>query len=341
MKTVVPLSRQLSWLSIISAVPRQLNNVTTPKLIKNCLIGICLIVTLTGLAYAQTGQAGTDIAVLKAGVGARPLGMGGAFTAIADTADAPYWNAGGLGFVTSSEITTMQTKLSTDADYYYVSFVKPFLGGTFGISWIQVGLGTISQTSSEVDQHNEVQNINTFSYFSNAYLLSYGHKLNDNVAIGLTAKYLTSDMFEINGGSAYGYSLSPGIMFKPFTIHDSRFTIGAKIDELLNCQKWGTGTAEKVPPKARLGIAISDLLYVNSKLAIDISQTLRSTYSPELALGFEINQGPLSFRAGYADSGITAGAGFKIGHAKVDYAFVNQTNLSRQNTQRISLSGIW
>ena len=44
-------------------------------------------------AVVAQGQAGQDIATLKAGVGARPLGMGGAFTAIADNADAPLTTA--------------------------------------------------------------------------------------------------------------------------------------------------------------------------------------------------------------------------------------------------------
>lgn len=39
-----------------------------------------------------------------------------------------------------NEITTMQTKLLTDADYYYVSYIGPAWGGTLGVSWIQVGL---------------------------------------------------------------------------------------------------------------------------------------------------------------------------------------------------------
>src|SRR3989338_8100 len=195
----------------------------TLLLIVSLLIGHCV--------FAQ-GQAGTDIAVLKAGVGARPLGMGSAFTAVADNADAPYWNPAGLGQITSNEITTMQNKLSTDADHYYVSYVRPALGGTLGISWIQVGLGNITQTSSEVDPHNEVQNISIFSYFSNAYMLSYGKHLNDHISIGLTGKYLTSDMFGVSGGQAYGYSITPVILLRLATRDSRLVTVGLKIEEL-------------------------------------------------------------------------------------------------------------
>ena len=286
-------------------------------------------------AFAQ-GQAGTDIAVLKSGVGARPLGMGGAFTAIADNADAPYWNPAGLGNLSSSEITTMQTKLSSDADHYYVSYVRPAFGGTFGVSWIQVGLGNVAQTSTEVDTHNEVQNISIFSYFSNAYMLSYGKNLNEHVSVGLTGKYLTSDMFGVAGGQAYGYSVTPGILIKP----REHLSIGLKIDELVNQQRWGTGTAEHAPPKIRLGLAYHS---PNPGLfALDISQTLRSNYAAEASAGYEWSRGGLSLRCGYADGGLTAGAGFAVNQAKVDYAYVmNQRALSKDNVHRISLSGMW
>ena len=282
------------------------------------------------------GQSGADIAVLNAGVGARPLAMGGAFTSVADNADAPYWNPAGLGFISSQEITSSQTRLSTDADHYYLSYVTPALGGTIGLSWIQVGLGNIAQTSSEVDIHNEVQNISLFSYFSSAYLLSYGKKLNDHIAFGLTAKYLSSEMFGISGGSGWGYSLTPGIMLR---LAKYPVTIGFKIDELVNTQQWGTGTVENVSPKARLGL--SWFPWSESRVAVDISQTVKSGYSPEVATGFEWAQGGLAYRAGYNSSGLTAGVGFAVGHARLDYAFVQQAGVAPNNVHRISLSGVW
>jgi len=304
----------------------------TLLLIVSLLIGHC--------AFAQ-GQAGTDIAVLKAGVGARPLGMGGAFTAVADNADAPYWNPAGLGMLDNkNEITAMQTRLSTDTDHYYISYVRPAFGGTLGISWIQVGLGNISQTSSEVDVHNEVQNLSVFSYFSNAYLLSYGKELNDRISVGLTAKYLTSDMFQIAGGQAYGYSLTPGLLLRLVTRDSRLVTVGVKIDELFNQQSWGTGAVEKVPPKLRIGLAYHS---PNPGLfAVDISQTIKSGYAAEASAGYEwASKDGLSLRLGYGDGGLTTGAGFTSGHTRIDYAYVTQRDLSKENVHRISLSGIW
>ncbi|MFA5034846.1 MAG: hypothetical protein WC500_03610 [Candidatus Margulisiibacteriota bacterium] len=292
--------------------------------------------SLSLTAVFALGQSGADLAVLNAGVGARPLAMGGAFTAVADNADAPYWNPAGLGFISSQEITSSQTRLSTDADHYYLSYVFPALGGTVGLSWIQIGLGNIAQTSNEVDIHNEVQNLSLFSYFSSAYLFSYGKKLNDYIAFGLTVKYLSSEMFGISGGSGWGYSLTPGIMLR---LAKYPVTIGFKIDELINTQQWGTGTVENVSPKARLGL--SWFPWSESRVAVDISQTVKSGYSPEVATGFELTQGCVAYRAGYNSSGLTAGFGFTVGHARLDYAFVQQAGFESNNVHRVSLSGIW
>ena len=305
------------------------------------VIGHLTLALLLGHSALGLGQAGTDIAVLKAGVGARPLGMGGAFTSIADNADAPYWNPAGLANIKNQEINTMQTRLSSDTDHYYISFVFPLKRGAIGISWIQVGMGTITQTTT-TDAFNEVITTGIFSYFSNAYLLSYGLPISPNISFGLTAKYLTSDMFQIAGGQAYGYSVTPGVLLR-ITRFALPISLGLKIDELINEQKWGTGTIEKAIPKARMGIStkLTDGIFSGSTFALDLAQYLRRSYQSEISLGYEWARDGIALRVGYAESSLTAGAGFRSGVAQIDYAYIQQTSLSRENVHRVSLSGKW
>ncbi|NQU16975.1 MAG: PorV/PorQ family protein [Candidatus Saganbacteria bacterium] len=298
------------------------------------LSSIVIILIAVVPAYA-IGQGGIEFDMLSTGVGARPLGMGGAFTAVADNADCPFYNPAGLANIYFKEITTTQTKLSTDADHYYISYVQPLGKGSLGISWIQVGTGSLTQTSATVDAYNEVINLNSFSYFTNAYLISYGMKLTKRIAAGLTAKYLSSDMTRQTGGQAHGYSVSPGVLVRPSEI----FTLGFKIDELFNNLSWGTGTSEKAPPNLHLGMAVRS--NISGLFALDFSQILKSGYTGSISAGYEWEREGLAFRLGYADSAMTAGAGFRSGVAQIDYAYVQQTSLSKDNVHRISLSGRW
>jgi hypothetical protein len=267
--------------------------------------------------------------------------MGSAFTAIADNSDAPYWNPAGLSGIKDNEITAMQTKLSTDADHYYVSYVTPLFGGGLGLSWIQVGMASISQTGAATSEYNEVVNLGIFSYFSNAYLLAYGQNITDDLSFGITAKYLTSDMpglVSIEGASAYGYSVTPGILYKPA----GNISIGLKVDEMVNYQKWGTDTEETVPSKTRFGLAYRTAVFsLPLLIAGDVSQINKEGYVPEGSAGAELKFGQLAFRIGYSDQAMSGGAGFEAEHIAVDYAYVTQTSLTKDNVHRVSLTGKW
>jgi hypothetical protein len=69
---------------------------------------------------------------LKIQVGARALGMGGAFTAVADDATAPYWNPAGMVYLPYREVLPQhQEKFGSLANHDYIGGVWP-LGGPKG-----------------------------------------------------------------------------------------------------------------------------------------------------------------------------------------------------------------
>jgi hypothetical protein len=234
----------------------------------------------------------------------------------------------------------MQTRLSTDADHYYVSFVTPFLGGGLGLSWVQIGMGSINQTGT-VDAFNDVQNLGIFSYYSNAYLIAYGTDITDRISVGITGKYLTSSMpglVSIEGADAYGYSVTPGIIYRA----NERLTFGFKIEDIMNYQKWGTDAEEIAPSKYRVGLAYMMRLYnLPLLLTADVSQINKAGYLAEGSGGMELTMGSIAFRLGTTDSNLTAGAGFGSEHVRIDYAYVTQTSLTKDNVHRVSLTGMW
>jgi long-subunit fatty acid transport protein len=291
---------------------------------------ILLILMTQTIAYAEA-TAGSDIAILGTGVGARALAMGGAYTAVADNADAPYWNPAGLSNVKQNEISIMYIPLSSDADYYYISYARPLWSGTMGASLIRAGTGTLPQASSEDD----LQGITTFGYSSTGYMLSYGFNVNPNISFGLTAKYLMSDMFQITGGESYGYSLTPGILMTMPVAGNQFALIGAKLDDILNQQFWGTGTAEQVPSKLRIGLA-----YRTANLglfAVDVSQITKAGYGADASFGYEWIRDWFALRLGYTDSILTSGIGLNLGILQLDYAHVPQSSITR-NVHRVSVS---
>jgi hypothetical protein len=76
-------------------------------------------------------------------------------------------------------------------------------------------------------------------------------------------------------------------------------------------------------------------------LSGDLSQINKAGYLPEGGAGAELSAGALSFRFGYVDAAMTAGAGFSCEHIGIDYAYVTQTSLTKDNVHRVSLTGTW
>jgi hypothetical protein len=85
-----------------------------------------LVVTAPAGATKYAGE------FLKIQIGARALGMGGAFTAVADDATAPYWNPAGMVYLPYREVIPQhQEKFGNLANHDYLGGVWP-LGGAKG-----------------------------------------------------------------------------------------------------------------------------------------------------------------------------------------------------------------
>lgn len=103
---------------------------------------------------------GEPWAFLKMGVGARAMGMGGAFVALADDATAPYWNPAGLGLLREKTATAMYVRPNPSGDepasgigtYEYLSYCHPTDEfGNFGISFNYFRIDDIIPTVATPD----------------------------------------------------------------------------------------------------------------------------------------------------------------------------------------------
>jgi hypothetical protein len=157
--------------------------------------------------------------------GARPAGMGGAFTAIADDANAPLYNPAGLVQVQWNEVSAMYSQLFTGLSLYsggdtvhlgqsYLSYVsKPIPHiGSLGLSWT-----SFSAT------HLYREDTLTLTYAKNVG--DFIPVLGNSLAAGINFKYLrrgiTLDSYTANdpvfkgGDTASAETVDAGLLYKP------------------------------------------------------------------------------------------------------------------------------
>ncbi len=115
---------------------------------KTFLITSLAAVLLAAPAHA-TKYAGE---FLKIPVGPRAIGMGGAFTAVADDATAPYWNPAGMVYLPYREVIFQHSeKFGSLANHDYGTVVFPLGGASghgqaLGVSFVRLGVDDIPIT---------------------------------------------------------------------------------------------------------------------------------------------------------------------------------------------------
>lgn len=123
-------------------------------------------------------------------IGARPLGLGETFVAIADDGNSIYWNPAGLPTMNRFEISSMHTELfNMGIQNNYLSFIVPYSDKlTFGVDWFHLGFSD-----------NELQ------YGQNKFNLSLGTQLYPGLSIGLNIKRLINNA-SLDDQSAFGWA---------------------------------------------------------------------------------------------------------------------------------------
>ena len=140
------------------------------------------------LAVSPVSFAGVDaMPHLRLGAGARSIGLGGAFTAIADDATATVWNPAGLGSAADLSLNFSTQQLDLDRSHNFIALTKALgSAGSIGIAVTNAGVSGIQQYDANERYSGE------FGYSSNAYSLSYGIGFG-NFGVGLTGRMLTDN----------------------------------------------------------------------------------------------------------------------------------------------------
>ena len=316
---------------------------------------------------------------LSHGVGARALGMGSAFVAIADDATATYWNPAGLTKVKKHSFSAMYSDTFSTGDgtwlsrglvaYNFVNYVYQIEDiGSLGLSWIRLGVDDIPRTTF-IDINNngklgDFHDINNngvkdegelfidkpevaeyFSNTDNALLISYARQVHSMVSVGGNLKLLNQSIFEYGGN---GFGIDIGLMAEPY----KGLRVGAMLLDATGTQiRWNTPEKPTFTRTRRLrfGTAYHFTFprFGRGAFSVDIETDQADLEEDGDSGGLILRAGAeywlfdtLAIRAGRNGDGLSAGAGFRLKVNTMSF-FINYAFNTHTlgGSQRISVSG--
>ena len=254
-------------------------------------------ILLGALALGAFGYEGSI--VFQGGLGAKALGMGGAFSALADDGTVALWNpAGILAFGENAWIGGATSQLFGMVGYQYV-------GGGFSFAGYGIGLGWANASAGDF-------------YSANAFMGTVGVKIGDFGWVGANLKYYMEKITKDYSG--FGFDLGVIIPVIP------ELSIAVVAKDL------GTTIAgQTVTPLYVVGFA-GKLLEGALVLGTDVELTSAfAVKNLRAGLGFQLIEN-LGIRAGlvvpelkFDKYYVTVGAGFSLGGLSVDAAYVLQS----------------
>jgi hypothetical protein len=205
--------------------------------VKSVWLAVLLSMLLAGTSHA-TKLAGEFMAT---GFGAKALGMGGAFSSVADDASAAYWNPAGLYQLREREVLLMHSqRFGGLVDYSTISYAQPLGGeegrettGAISLVWLRVsdvaltshlnqpGVDFIDEPDPDTGVPNgkwdpgerRLWDPNRVRWESDnevAAYLSYARRFRPKLAVGVNAKLIWKEIAEI---SALGFGLDAALLY--------------------------------------------------------------------------------------------------------------------------------
>jgi len=328
---------------------------------------VVLFCVLCGFFTSSAFSAETGAAFLKIGVGARPLGMGGGYIAIADDVNAIYWNPGGLAQLTKREISAMHNEWIDDLKYEFVGLALPITRmdtdkrnelariknlGTlaFGIAYLR--MGEMEKRGENREKLNE-----TFTAYDFAGTISYSRLISPKSSIGINLKIIHQAIEE---EKANGFAFDLGTLYR-FTAYP--LTAGLVIQNLGPKMKFineeynlpltiSAGLAYKIlgicnfgdPAKAVIGINVTyGIFEKRTEFGIGTEYWLLNTLALRGRYSVSNSNNQLTSAKGGSASGgnnqftkFGAGLGLKFSNYQIDYSFLPYADLG--NTHRVSFT---
>jgi len=326
------------------------------KLIHTLLIIFCLVGFAAAQFFPDLGgqRVGTSAAqFLKIGMGSRALGMGEAFVAIANDAEAVYWNPAGLSQFDKHAFFFSHTQWLVEVKLEYAALVYHF----DPVNSIAAAVTFLH--TDEMKETTELQPLGTGRYFNFSdflFSLSYARNMTDKFSFGVSAKFLQENIAEL---TMQAFLFDLGIYYKTgwqstrFGVAVSNFGSemsprGSFTYQNLDNETIKVSTFQSFSPPIifRIGIARELLETESHRVTTSIQLNHPNDNTENLNFGAEYGwRNTLFLRAGYktaqVEEDISAGFGIHWPLAmmdfKMDYAYSNFGRLGFVNRFSIQL----
>jgi len=200
---------------------------------------------LTVVAPRDARAAGeTGFVFLKIGVGARAMGMGSAFVALADDPTSVYWNPAGLASIEKTQVTVMHNEWILDFRQEFVAVGTQLGPGT-------LGLGFTGFYSDELEGRDDTGVLTRHYGFNDiAVTGAYGLRLAAGLDAGLGVRYIREMIDQVD---ATTIAADVGARYR---LSDSGFMLGGAISNIGGDAKFDSEDFS-IPLTWRLGAAWS------------------------------------------------------------------------------------
>ncbi len=273
------------------------------------------------------GPGSSSAVELKIPVGPRAIAMGQAFVAVADDANAVYWNPAGLNQLGGTHLTAQYDVFIDTVRYNY------FAGGTKLGNDAAIGIGA-KLLSTGTDPAIDANGNQTSGTVGENYMdldLAGAYRLSYSFDIGLTAKYINKNL---SGVSASTFAVDLGALYRTPIPH---LTAGMNLQNMGPALPFDQGYS--LPFNVKIGLAYK-MFEDNFTVAYDMNFPVDNAVSANLG-GEYWYKDTLVGRFGYqfqgsidqnqvgigGASGLYLGAGVKIAAFKdfigLDYAWTN------------------
>lgn len=326
-----------------------------------------LFMAILLLGFSDQSFAGKYAAeFLRIGVGARALGLGGAYVAMADDGTASYWNPAGLADLSGHQILFSHIQLFDNLANHHFANCSIRLGQKMGLglSWIRLAVDDIPRydvlSGTRYDRFQDPSLRSTgipngyFADIEDAFMLSVARAFDfdllvgtglapttfvSRLSLGVSYKFITQklDHFEGKGqGLDLGLKLSLMGSASEGRAPQRCLILGINMQDLAGTPViWNTNrhTRDQLPINWLMGVSYSEPIpWLSGRATFSLERD--NSYEIFNRLGAELTLFDLvSVRGGLYNDLWAAGAGLRVYFLKLDYAFVND---ALGNSHRIS-----